>query len=827
LFNRLYQKLVNLPLRFLVSSKLLPENPSKELDIDLEQPIYYVIQRRSTSSFLMLKAVAKRLGWPEPKIISEKDETIANGAVFFLQNKNFFGLGGGPIPKYQRALLKLLEKQKAQPQVRHQLVPVSIYWGRNPGKENSLLRLFFTDTENATPLRKLLLFIFQGRNTFVRIAQPVDLPQLTQKSTHLETTRSKLTRLLRVYFHRQRLAAMGPLISNRKQVITNLLASDKVRAAIEREAKSKNISKAKAKKLAEKYAKEIASSYSYKTFRFLESILTHLWNRIYDGVVVKNTETIRRYAASHELIYVPCHRSHIDYLLLSYMLYHEGLVPPHIAAGINLNFWPVGGILRRGGAFFIRRSFGGNKLYTAVFNEYIYQLMNRGIPIEFFPEGGRSRTGRLLPPKTGMLAMIVQSFLRGTRKPVAIVPVYIGYERMMEGKSYINELRGAQKQKESFGQLLRARKTLKEEFGKVFLNFGTPMDLGDYLQSRQLDWQAYRNQHSPKPNWLTQEVALLADRLMQQINANVTVNAVSLVALNLLATDRFAMGKYELKSQLALLKALSKEAPFSESIYIPDDSPEALIEQAKKLGTIQLIDNPMGDIVSTDEYTAILLTYYRNNIIHLYVLPALIASFFINHDKVSEQRLKKEIQALFPLLKSELYIYWDEATLLKQIDANLQVLVSRGLLAKEKSSYVLTEQNQHNFNQLYNLAQLAAPLLLRYGIILTLLSTSKDKGNIDRRTLETRSQQIAQRIAVLYSLNAPEAFDSKLFRNCISTLKDMTLIEVDENNQFEVSSQLIELKMSVLDKMTTSAKQMMQKTASWAENYWSNESGEA
>ena len=133
----------------------------------------------------------------------------------------------------------------------------------------------------------------------------------------------------------------------------------------------------------------------------------------------------------HEIVYVPCHRSHMDYLLLSYLLYHQGLVPPHIAAGINLNFFPVGSIFRSWGAFFIRRTFKGNRLYSTIFREYLAELFYRGYSVEYFIEGGRSRTGRLLEPKTGMMSMTIQALQRGLTRPISIVPVYIGYEHVL------------------------------------------------------------------------------------------------------------------------------------------------------------------------------------------------------------------------------------------------------------------------------------------------------------------------------------------------------------------------------------------------------------
>ncbi|TQV88812.1 glycerol-3-phosphate 1-O-acyltransferase PlsB [Aliikangiella coralliicola] len=822
--NHLYQQIVSIPLKLLVSSKLLPENPVKDLEIDTDAPIYYVIQRRSTSSFLMLKEKAKQLKLPEPKIVSGTSEEIPNGAVLFLQNKNLLGLGVNLVEKYQRLLERLLDTQKQTPEKHHQLVPVSIYWGRNPGKENSLLRLLFTDTESSTPLRKFFLFLFQGRNSFVRIAKPVDMQQVVASGASEKMLLTKLTRTLRVHFHRHRQAAMGPLISNRRQLITNLVVSDNVRRAIERETKSKNISVKKARKLAEKYADEIASAYSYKTVRILESALTHLWNRIYDGVQVRNVEMVRELATTHEIIYLPCHRSHIDYLLLSYTLYHEGLVPPHIAAGINLNFWPAGPILRRGGAFFLRRSFGGNKLYTAVFNEYIFQLMDRGIPLEFFPEGGRSRTGRLLPPKTGLLAMTLQSLLRGTRKPVAIVPVYIGYERMFEGKSYLNELRGAEKKKESFGQLLGIRKTLKQAFGKVYLNFAEPLFLNQYLDEKQPDWHQYKGDANAKPGWLTPQVSDLANTLMEKINASVTLNSVSLVALILLSTERVAIGRKELESQLELLLTLGKKAPFSNATYLPKSQPPALIGQAEKLGTIFRVANPMGEIITTDEQTAVLLTYYRNNILHIYITSALIASCFLNRQSMTQTDLVGELSKLFPFLKKELFIHWDEQKFEQHIEKNIDVLVERSMLFREDEMLTRAPESDSGFDQLFTHAQIARPTLLRYGIILTLLSTQAGRENLSRQELEKRSQHLAQRIAALYSLNAPEAFDKNLFRNTVNVLREGELIKVAENNNFIINPDLIDLQDLILNKVNIHSKHIMQKTAAWANEYWGKKS---
>ncbi|MGH8519191.1 MAG: MMPL family transporter, partial [Panacagrimonas sp.] len=229
-----------------------------------------------------------------------------------------------------------------------------------------------------------------------------------------------------------------------------LLAADRVRLAIEREAKQKNQTLEQVTTRARKIGNEIAADYSNSSINFLRLILSGVWNKIFKGIETRGLERVRELAQSHVIIYLPAHRSHADYLLLSYVLYLGGLVPPHIAAGENLNItFGIGALLRRCGAFFMRRKFGGDALYTAVFRAYVDSLLQRGYPIEFFPEGGRSRTGRLLAPKTGLMAMVVEAALRQRARKVLFVPVHIGYDRVWEINSYLKELKGAQKEKES------------------------------------------------------------------------------------------------------------------------------------------------------------------------------------------------------------------------------------------------------------------------------------------------------------------------------------------------------------------------------------------
>ncbi|NVJ61590.1 MAG: glycerol-3-phosphate 1-O-acyltransferase PlsB [Gammaproteobacteria bacterium] len=820
MIRNLYFALAKLPLKWLVRIKAIPEQPIESLELDLDKPIYYVLRTRSTSSYTMLQSECKRLGLPEPQYLSASDQSIKNGGVFFIQHKAIFGRRQSTITKYSRLLEQLLEQhQDNNDDV--QLVPVSIYWGRNPGKEKSLLRVLLTDSESATPFRKLLILLFQGRNSFMQFGRPVQLEKLRASHSY-GTATLKLIRILRVYFHRQWTAAMGPLVANRKQMITSLLANDDVIDAIKREQKKKKLPYNKARKQALKYADEIASNYSYKMVRFMSSFLTWLWNKMYGGIQVYNAERVRDIASSHEIIYVPCHRSHIDYLLLSYVLYYEGLVPPHIAAGINLNFWPIGGLLRRGGAFFIRRSFSGNQLYTAVFNAYFHQLLNKGVPVEFFPEGGRSRTGRLLQPKTGMMGMMVQNFLRGCRKPIKIVPVYVGYERMMEGKSYLKEMQGGEKKKESMGQLLKVRNQLKQRYGKVYVNFAEPLDLEQWLKNSEFDWESESGKE--RPTWLSDFATILGEQSMTNINNSCVVNCVNLTSLILLSTQRNTLGVRELTEQLDLyLDYLNKNIYSSDSVCAYD-SADDILQEAKKLGAINEFQNPLGNLCQINERSAVLMTYYRNNIIHLFALPSLIASCFRQTSSYKRPELKAACTAIYPLLKRELFLNCDDKSLEETLDKTIEFLTDHKLLEAHGEDLICPPIESEEYSSLMLLADILKETLERYGITLTLLATHAGTGSIRRAELEAQSQKLAQRIAALYSIYAPESFDKTLFQQIVGTLRRQGFIKNKDSGDLEISGSVPQLQQLVMSTLSRNTQEGLVKTARWAVKRWREES---
>ena len=297
-------------------------------------------------------------------------------------------------------------------------------------------------------------------------------------------------RALRTLLRAQRVSTIGPDLSHRRTMVTQILKTQSVRQAARSEMQRRRLSRRGALWQARKYAVEIAANYSQAFVTFMSILLGRLWNSLYDGVEFEHAENLSRVGDGAEIIYVPCHRSHMDYLLLSYIIYRKGFAVPHVAAGINLNMPVIGRFLRKGGAFFLRRSFKGDALYPVVFTKYLGFMMARGHPLEYFIEGGRSRTGRLLSPRTGMLSMTVRSYLSHAQRPVVFMPVYFGYERIVEGRTYIGELSGQPKEKESIFVLLRTLvQVLRSKFGKVHVNLGEPIVLDELLSKHNPHWR--------------------------------------------------------------------------------------------------------------------------------------------------------------------------------------------------------------------------------------------------------------------------------------------------------------------------------------------------
>jgi len=673
-----------------------------------------------------------------------------------------------------------------------QLVPVSIFVGRSPDKASGWFSVLFSENWAIVGrFRRLLAILLNGRDTLVQFAAPVSIRELLAEDLPPERSVRKLSRLLRTHFNRLREAVIGPDLSTRRLLIDKVLASQPVKDAIADQARRDGSAPEEAWKKAHAMAYEIAADYSHPVVRSASFLLTSVWNRIYRGVLVHHLDSLKAVAPGNEVVYVPSHRSHMDYLLLSYLLYAKGIVPPHIVAGINLNLPVIGPILRRGGAFFIRRSIRGSALYSAVLAEYVAQLIAGGYSIEYFIEGGRSRTGRLLQPKGGMIAMTLRAYLRQPARPVLFQPVYIGYEKLMEGNSYLDELSGKPKEKESIWALLWGiPKVLRQNYGQVVVNFGEPIPLSELLAEHATDWDGRPLSDEDKPDWLSHTVDAAAQRIQVNINRAADVNPINLLALALLSTPKHAMGEADLLAQIALSKTLLAEVPYSDRVTVTPHSPREIVAHGEEIGVLRRIAHPLGDVFSVGDDDAVLLSYFRNNVLHLFTASAWIACCFQHNRRMSRETLLRIGRAVYPFLQGELFLAWDEDGFAERVDRTIDVFVREGLLQLDDASTLTRNAGQSD--EVFRLRAIGHPLqqaFERYYIAISVLAKN-GPGTLGAGELESLCQLAAQRLSLLYAPAAPEFFDKSLFRGFIQKLRELGLVRLDQNSKLVFDQRL-------------------------------------
>lgn len=802
--NQLYRKLSGQVLDVAVKPKLLGALP--EFDNNDQTLIFYVLQDYSRSNSILIDLQTQEHKLP-PALLGVKDslhQIDENAAIIFLQHPH--AKDNNLSPRLSRLVAALLQ----YPELQVQLVPVSILWGRAPEKEDSLFKLLMTDGWEDPSITKQLFNIgVMGRDTFVQFHAPQDLRSIVYQSLDYDSdhdlktvavddkpvsnslvaaadaNRELVTTLqqqLNVYLDKQRASMLGPDLSDKRNLIDKLIYSPAIKHAIENEASSTDISVREARSTAKSYANEMVNDYSYPIIRVFDKFLTWLWTQLYDGVEVHHFERVRALAADYEIIYVPCHRSHVDYLLLSYVIYKRGLSIPYVAAGDNLDVPVLGPMLRGAVAFFIRRSFRGNALYTAVLREYMHTLITRKTPIEYFIEGGRSRSGRLLPPKMGMIAMTVHSQLRQNIKPVVFIPTYIGYERIMEGGTYVGELKGKPKESESLVGLLKVGRKIERIFGNVHLSFGTPLHLSDFMQKFDVAADSLPADRTDTP--LDAKASAMVDnigiKIMQHINKAAVVNPVSLLSLVLLSAPKAALDEDICREQIALYQGIARQLPYAEDTVVTDMLPQDIINYGIKLKLIERIPHILGDIIQVVGRQAALLSYFRNNILHVFILLSFLAALVARNGRIKRSRLEDIATQLYPFLQSELFLYYPAHGLMDTLNQKIDNLIAHGLIV-ELGDVVLSvpETNSHCYQQLKVLATPVEQSLERYFMTLALLA-QQGSGNLTADEVVDLCHLLGQRLSVLYADDIPDFFDRALFTSFVNALIRLNYLQKDE-----------------------------------------------
>jgi len=617
------------------------------------------------------------------------------------------------------------------------VVPLLILWRRQPlHLRPSLLDAFLPDREAPGPLGKLVLVLSSASRALVQACEPLDLRRLLEEAapgTPDEVLARRVRLRARAALARERAVVLGPPLKDAAQLKAEILEEPQLRADLRELGQRLGRPEGWVLREARRDLDEIAARFRYPVIQVLCWLLTPVWQRIYDGIEVdeQGLERVRQAARRGTLVLVPSHKSHVDYLLLSYVFHLHGFVAPHIAAGVNLSFWPLGPIFRGGGAFFLRRSFKGDPLYARVFRAYVRKLIDEGFTLEFFLEGGRSRTGKLLQPKLGLLSMVVDSARGGGEASLDLtfVPISVGYERIIEGGAYLRELGGGGKRSEDLRSLLAARRVLNRRYGRLYVSFGEPLALGEFCAERPADPLL------PAAEVVRQQVGELGNQLIRGIERAAVLNPVAFVATCLLIHPRRGLSREELLVRVGWLLALAhrRRLPLSRVLEEPllplirrlategrgplQETVAALRPEADELSAPlsyrwgsavgEVVDQAVGllageglvglhrfaggDLVLTPrEMRRISMDYYKNMGIHLLTPLALVASAALvpdlDEEVLSTDRLLAEASWLAGLLGEEFVLPLVLAEREQALRASLELLGELGLFRPAAST---------------------------------------------------------------------------------------------------------------------------------------------
>ncbi|RJR42115.1 MAG: hypothetical protein C4576_16615, partial [Desulfobacteraceae bacterium] len=533
------------------------------------------------------------------------------------------------------------------------LVPLLTLYRQGPERENPTFQdVLFRFKDHPGAISKIILFFRHHRQALIDFGEPINLKEYCMESHPPEHSPNRLAQDLRNRLigriDNQKRVVLGPIMKSRQQFKETVLQDPALTRKIESKSAGKRETLKRIRRQAGAFFDEIAADYSIVYVHGLISIFRWFMKRVFEGIEVDHAgmAKVREWARKGPVIYVPSHKSHIDYLVLNYVLHEHYTHIPRIAAGQNLAFWPMGHIFRKCGAFFIRRSFR-DPLYVEVFNRYIKALLEDGHPIEFFIEGGRSRNGKLVFPKKGFLSILLQAHKEGYCEDLIFVPAAIAYDRVLEENAYLKEIAGEKKEKENFRQILKARGFLKRSYGKIHIRFAPPFSLKEYLSQRP----------GASPQEIRQSLAL---ELVQAINSVTPLTPLSLLATAILANHRRGFFSSELLATVKTLMVFLRKrgiliTPSLSDVERATNETLALLLKWRILESIQDEQSTEEPFYYLDEEKKVQLEYYKNSIIHYMIGHAFAAiSLLSGKEEEKEQAsLASDFDFLMDLFRNE------------------------------------------------------------------------------------------------------------------------------------------------------------------------------
>ncbi|MCG6974465.1 MAG: 1-acyl-sn-glycerol-3-phosphate acyltransferase [Desulfobacterales bacterium] len=611
------------------------------------------------------------------------------------------------------------------------LIPLVMFFDKDPHRSvPNIIDFLFGSKENPGKLRRLFILFKNPGKVFAETSEPVNLKSFLDleenQKRSIDHKALALRRALLSQINRHRQSITGPVLKSKEEMKENILTKERLQQFMEHHSKTRNIPLQKVQKEASDFLDEIAADYNVIFIKLASALLAWFLNAMFDGVTVNEDglKRVKSMAQKGPVIFIPCHKSHIDYLILSHLLYNSNMPCPHIAAGKNLSFWPMGPLFRRGGAFFIRRTFKGAVLYSKVFSEYIHNLLSEGFNIEFFIEGGRSRTGKMILPKLGLLSILLNAYRNGACEDLIFSPIFIGYDRVLEESSYLYEIEGKEKQPENFRQVIKARKFLKKRYGRIYIQFHDPISFKDIL----------RQYGTPIEDMPPKEFNILCrnlgHRIINSINAVSVVTPHALVAAAALNCGKKSFSFDHLLSHVETYMnyLLSQQVKLTDTLLMDEvNTIEHVLDSYVQRKFIdKASENPdallTASLFKINENKRPNLEYYKNNCISFFVPAAITAIAILVKDafQFSASDLHDDYKFLQYFFKYE-FAYDVDKTPEYFVRKNLKAFIDDAVLMphpKLPDTYNLTSSG---FRKLLLFSRFLKPYFESYWIVLNFL----------------------------------------------------------------------------------------------------------
>jgi glycerol-3-phosphate O-acyltransferase len=708
--------------------------------------------------------------------------------------------------EHVRALLELQRKRRDEQPIL--LVPQVFVWTNRPDTHGSqLLDAVLGPREWPTALRTIAQFLSNYKHVELRAGEPFNLAQYLkngEKASDEVHVRRVIYALLR-RLERERRTVTGPAQTAPDRQRLQVLRSPRLQQTIAHMAGERAADQSALYRRASKMLKQMQATPNGPTIKTLDILLDRVFHRIYAGLEVdeEGLERLRELAKDSSIVLLPSHKSHVDYLVLSYIMYENNMQLPMIAAGDNLSFFPLGPVLRRAGGFFIRRSFRGDKLYVVAVEAYVRRLLREGHMLELFLEGGRSRTGKLLAPKFGLLGMIVDAALGVTNRTVHFVPVSIGYERVVETGSYEHELSGGEKEKEDASGLLKTTAVLRHRYGRITVQFAPSLTLDGMRHEVGLPVDTELNEASRRAL-----VTRLANRTMDEINRVTAVTPGALTALALLSGRSRSLAHEELiircQQYVRVLHSMGaritprtaygaqlREDAIREAVqmFVQADMLEVHIPGEHDYGPKSRDRVGPGALYRVPERKRVHLDTSKNHIIHFLVERGLVALAVLHAPgpPADLETVRGRVLRLSKLFKHE-FRFRADASFNQIFDGTLTTMLNLGELQQEGEQlrpglghdgwtghiWLQTYASAlRNFVEGYRVAARALSLLL--------------KGSMTDKDFLRRALVVGDRMFLAGDIEMREAVSKPLIQNALRVFREEGYLEQQEDGKYTLA----------------------------------------